>query len=159
MNYIGSKYKLYAFLEETIESTLSHAGSKSLKESVFCDVFAGTGAVGKLFKNKTKQVIANDWEYYSFVLNQNYIGNHAEFADVHCLFEELQSDTSTPIIEGKIYQHYCLGTHGTRQYFSDYNGAKIDAIRQKIELWYRQGKITEAIYYHLLASLLDDGHF
>lgn len=173
MNYIGSKFKLYSFLQSNIESTLQRAKAKTLQDSIFCDLFAGSGAVGKLFKTKTKQIIANDKEYYSFVLNQNYIANHIEIKGIESLFEELQSDILTPPIEGKIYQHYCLGNECfldstrnqnpksnevnsyKRQYFSDYNGAKIDAIRQKIEQWKKENKISSQAYFHLLASLLE----
>ena len=72
MNYIGSKHKLANFLFETIFKTVGN----DLKKKVFCDLFAGTGIVGRTFKRHVKQVIANDVEYYSFVLNRNYIGNH-----------------------------------------------------------------------------------
>ena len=39
------------------------------------DIFAGTGIVGKTFKTSVKKVISNDVEYYSYVLNKNYIEN------------------------------------------------------------------------------------
>ena len=71
MNYIGSKNKLASFIKTTVENTVDG----SLESKVFCDLFAGTGIVGRTFKPFVKQVIANDIEYYSYVLNQNYIGN------------------------------------------------------------------------------------
>lgn len=156
MNYIGSKFKLYSFLQTSIESALQEANAKPLKDSVFCDMFAGTSAVGKLFKNKVKQVISNDKEYYSFVLSKNYIENYQRIEGAESMFQELQSDEATPPIEGKIYQNYCLGKgHAhARQYFSDDNGAKIDAIRVKIEQWRQQG-LGSAAYFHLLTSLLE----
>ena len=40
------------------------------------DIFAGTGIVGRTFKTSVKKVISNDIEYYSYVLNKNYIENH-----------------------------------------------------------------------------------
>lgn len=42
-----------------------------------------------------------------------------------------------------------------RQYFSDYNGAKIDAIRLKIKQWHKEEKISSQAYFHLIASLLE----
>lgn len=42
-----------------------------------------------------------------------------------------------------------------RQYFSDYNGAKIDAIRTKLEQWQKEGRISPLVFFHLLASLLE----
>ena len=76
MNYIGSKFKLSHFFLIFLESTLQKAHTKPLKDSIFCDMFAGTAVVGRLFKAQVKQIISNDKEYYSFVLAQNYIGNH-----------------------------------------------------------------------------------
>lgn len=169
MNYIGSKFKLREFLYSCIDLTLKEDTYKPLKECVFCDLFAGTGAVGRFFKNKVKQIIANDREYYSFVLNQNYITNTNSIDQAEDLFNELNSDEMTPPIEGKIYKNYCLAQERfypstykrhnldfhKRQYFTDYNGAKIDGIISKIQKWKQSNKITINAYYHLLASLLE----
>jgi len=80
MNYIGSKNKLSSFISETVTKVVG----EDLSDKLFCDLFAGTGIVGRNFKTNVKQVIANDVEYYSFVLNRNYIGNYKGFH-----FEEL----------------------------------------------------------------------
>ena len=76
MNYIGSKFKLSSFLEESIKQTLKENNSKHLSENIFCDLFTGTAAVSKTFKNQVNKIIANDKEYYSFILAKNYIGNN-----------------------------------------------------------------------------------
>ncbi len=168
MNYIGSKLSLLEFLEKSIERVVD-------KDSiVFCDLFAGTGAVGAYFKRKGYKVIANDIQYYSFVLNKQYIENHQ-----HLKFEKLSKKipelNNIKILERKnavcdylskikgkkgfIYKNYCLG--GTknqefeRQYFSDENGMKCDAIRMKIEEWKKNKLITNSEYYFLLATLLE----
>lgn len=106
MNYIGSKLKLLPFLQHSIESTLKKHNAKPLQDSVFCDLFAGSGAVGKAFKSKVKQIISNDKEYYSFVLNQNYIANHTPIIRANKLIETLNN---TPLKKGKIFTHYALG--------------------------------------------------
>jgi adenine-specific DNA-methyltransferase len=72
MNYIGSKYRLSSFIKETVCSIVGH----NLSYMILCDLFAGTGIVGRLFKKEVKRVISNDIEYYSYVLNKNYIENH-----------------------------------------------------------------------------------
>lgn len=53
MNYIGSKYSLMDFLTETIVTV---AGTDT--DKIFADLFAGTGVVGKTFKQKGYQVKA-----------------------------------------------------------------------------------------------------
>ncbi len=147
MNYIGSKYKLSKFIKFTIEKIVGE-----MKDKVFCDLFAGTGAIGRAFKTESKKIIANDIEYYSYVLNQNYIGNHEEI-EWSELVDELKALEG---IEGFIYKNYCLGSGSERQYFSDENGKKIDAIRQKIEEWKDAERINENQYYFLLTSLLEN---
>lgn len=45
---------------------------------MFSDLFAGTGTVGRHWKEKGHQVWANDLQYYSYALNRHYIGNHLD---------------------------------------------------------------------------------
>jgi len=148
MNYIGSKLKLSNFIKETVYSVVG----KDLSNLVFCDIFAGTGIVGRNFKEEVKKVISNDFEYYSFVLNRNYIGNHTLINQSKKYIEELNN---TKPLEGFIYNNYCKGGNGERQYFSNSNGKKIDAMRSIIETWKENNKIDNNLYYFLLASLLE----
>jgi adenine-specific DNA-methyltransferase len=149
LNYIGSKLKLSSWLLEEINKTIDG----DLKDKIFCDIFAGTGIVGRTFKEKVKSVISNDMEYYSYVLNKNYIGNHEKMDDKDSLIDELNS---LPLREdGFIYKNYCTGSGSERQYFKDTNGKRIDTIRMKIEEWKSSNRINENMYYFLLASLLE----
>jgi len=149
MNYIGSKHKLANFIKSTICSVVG----EDLSDTVFCDIFAGTGIVGRNFKACVKRVIANDCEYYSYVLNKNYIENHTEIADKQIFIDELNN--LSLIDNGFIFKNYCVGGGTERQYFSDCNGKKIDTIRQKIEKWKSKNKISSNLYFFLLASLLE----
>ena len=150
MNYIGSKLKL---CQEFIPKTIKSVCGDDLSKMVFCDLFAGTGIVGRTFKTLVKKVIANDIEYYSYVINKNYIENHLEIPDKHSYIEKLNN---TKLKEnGFIYKNYCLGGSGERQFFSDYNGMKIDTIRTKIERWHKDNIISKNLYYYLLCSLLE----
>ncbi len=148
MNYIGSKQKLLPFIKNSIYSVAGH----DLSNTVFCDLFAGTGIVGRTFKREVKTIIANDYEFYSYVLNRNYIGN-SQPIDNKKQYLELLSELDP--MEGFVFTHYCKGSKGERQYFSDENGKKIDAIRQQIEIWYTKGEISNDLYFYLLASLIE----
>lgn len=149
MNYIGSKYKLLPFIRNVIDDVVRGY----LNDMVFCDLFAGTGIVGRSFKTQVRKVISNDIEYYSYVLNKNYIWNHQEIDGKDAYLEELNS---LPLIEnGFIYKNYCLGGSGNRMYFSDFNGKKIDAARCQIEKWKESGEITDHLYFFLLCSLIE----
>ena len=148
MNYIGSKYKLLPFIKDTIHGAVG----KDLSNLVFCDLFAGTGMVGRAFKTTVKSVIANDLEYYSYVLNRNYIGNHTPLKNQELYIIKLSNLAPK---EGFIYSNYCNGSGSSRQYFSDKNGKKIDAIRSQIEKWHKTNEISDNLYYFLLASLIE----
>jgi adenine-specific DNA-methyltransferase len=149
MNYIGSKYKLLPF----IHSTVAEIAGNDLSQKVFCDMFAGTATVGRSFKGKVAKVIANDLEYYSYVLAQNYIGNTQPIAHAQELLQELNA---LPLgEEGFIFRNYCQGAGSQRLYFSDHNGKKIDAIRSQIETWKQQKRIDEQTFFFLVASLLE----
>ena len=168
MNYIGSKLLLLNFLEESIDKVVD------TNCDVFCDLFAGTGVVGSCFKKKGYKVIANDIQYYSYVLNRHYIGNYKEL-NFSKLIKEIPELKNIAIkerkdfvcdylsnlkgVKGFIYNNYCLG--GTkhkkepRQYFSDENGIRCDAIRQKIEDWKTHNLISADEYYFLITTLVE----
>ena len=145
MNYIGSKLKLSSFIQDTIEGVVG----TDLKERVFCDIFAGTSIIGRVFKSRVKKVISNDLEYFSYVLSRNYIGNNQEIPNYRNIIELLNNLEPK---EGFIYKNYCMGSGSKRQYFSDKNGKKIDAIREEIN---RYKQANSDIYFFLLASLLE----
>lgn len=148
MNYIGSKNKLSNFIKTTVYAV----AGKNLSEKVFCDLFAGTGIVGRNFKQEVKNVISNDFEYYSYVLNRNYIGNHLQIPDKEIFIDKLNALKPK---KGFIFKNYCKGGNGERQYFSDENGMKIDAIRAQISTWEKNNIINDDLFYFLLASLLE----
>jgi len=147
VNYIGSKYKLSDFISSSVKSIVGD----DLSGKIFCDLFAGTGVVGRNFKKEVKKVISNDMEFYSYVLNKNYIENH-EFLDNEIYIKELNETNGE---EGFIFNEYSENGKANRLYFSEHNGKKIDAIRTKIEFWKTEKKISSALYYFLLASLLE----
>lgn len=165
MNYIGSKYSLLPFLEQVYCSVAD--GS----EKVFCDLFAGTGSVGRLFKRLGLRVIANDLQYYAYVLNKAYIeineppkflklrkkyraavaSNRARSDDP--VIEALAFITNLPGRAGFIARNY--GPDADRLYYTSENARKADAIRQAIERWRKQQVITEQEYFYILCSLLE----
>lgn len=169
MNYIGSKKSLLSFIENSVKQVIEE------KNFTLIDLFAGTGAVGQHFKKLGNKIIANDLQLYSYVLNKNYIENHKPLNFSNLLptlppnNEPILFITPEQVVcnylnnlqgkEGFIFNNYCLGGKTNeifgRQYFSDYNGKKADAIRLKIEDWKNTGFITENEYYFLLASLIE----
>lgn len=58
-------------------------------------------------------------------------------------------------VKSKIFINYAPSGGNERQYFSELNAMKIDAIRSKIEEWKNEDFINEEEYFFLLASLLE----
>ncbi len=147
MHYIGSKEKLLPFLKREI----SHHVEGSLHVKSFCDLFAGSGAVGRGFNEEVLHVSSNDVEYYSYIINHAYLKT-SSLKDYTHQIDELNQLALT---QGLIFKHYALGGGEKRHYFSDENAQKIDAIRQHIELWYHNQSIDKERYYLLLATLIE----
>ena len=147
MNYIGSKYSLLDFLETTIEEV---TGYKEGDNYIFGDLFAGTGIVGQRYKSKGCTVISNDIQYYSYVLNKHYIENIPELDT-----SLLESLNNLSPISGFIYNNYCEGSGSDRNYFTNENGMKCDAIRTHLEKLHKTGEIDDHIYFYYLASLVN----
>ena len=70
MRYLGSKNKLMPFIETVIDEVTKYKRNYSY---IFADLFAGTGIVGKTYREKGCYVISNDIQYYSYVLNKHFI--------------------------------------------------------------------------------------
>jgi adenine-specific DNA-methyltransferase len=148
MNYIGSKNRLSSFIKESIQQTVD----EDLSQMVFCDLFAGTGIVGRTFKPLVKQVISNDLEYYSYVINRHYIGNTTRPDGVNDLIAQLNQLDG---LHGYVTEYYSEKGEAERNYYTIKNAQKIDAIRQKIEEWKNTRQINEAVYYLLLTALIE----
>lgn len=147
MNYIGSKHSLLNFIENTVSNV---SGYKQGDNYVFADLFAGTGVVGRSYKANGCKVIANDIQYYSYVLNKHYIENVPPIDE-----SLLQRLNDLEPISGFIYNNYCEGSGSCRNYFTDENGRKCDAIRSYLTKAHTAGELTDNEYFYYLASLIN----
>ncbi len=147
MNYIGSKYSLMEFLKNTIEDVTGYNNGEG---HTFADLFAGTGIVGSTYKEIGYDIISNDIQYYSYVINKHLIEN-IPVMDAS-IFDYLNSLEG---IEGFIYNNYCAGSGSERNYFTDINGKKCDAIRTALEVMLKKGDIDQSVYFYFLASLIN----
>lgn len=139
---------------EEISDFISEQRIKSEGSLTFCDAFSGTGAVGEYFKDQFR-ITANDNQYYSFVMAQAKLNTpDLKFSrlgiDPFVYFNEDGLEN-----EGYIFQQYSYGGSAGRMYFSQENGKRIDFIRQKIEKWFSEDKLSESEYYYLIASLIE----
>lgn len=147
MNYIGSKYSLMEFLKNTIEDVTGYHNGEG---HIFADLFAGTGIVGSTYKEMGYNVISNDIQYYSYVINKHLIENIPVMDD--SILDYLNSLEG---IEGFIYNNFCAGSGSERNYFTDINGQKCDAIRTELEVMLEKGDIDQSVYFYFLGSLIN----
>ena len=146
MNYIGSKKSLTNFIYENITNTVKPKHNNL----IFADLFAGTGSIGSYFRSNGYYVISNDIQYYSYILNKHNIENTSNKN-----FDLLLHLNSLKGVEGFIYNNYSKGSGSGRNYFTDENSKKCDAIRIELERLYRDNLIDSSTYYLYLASLLN----
>jgi adenine-specific DNA-methyltransferase len=167
MRYIGNKENLLEKIHQVMQS-------KNIQGNSFFDFFSGTTSVGRFFKKLDYQIFSSDLMYFSFVLQKAYISNNIELNFENILNKiNFQSNLlfASPLqnvieylnqiepIEGFIFKNYTpSGTSKLeipRMYYSDENGKRIDAIRQKIEIWKIKNLINENEYLFLLACLIE----
>ncbi len=147
MNYIGSKYSLLDFLHATIADVTGLGDNKNF---IFADLFAGTGVGGAHYRSRGNRIISNDIQYYSHVINKHLVENTQNIRQD--LFEYFNSLTG---IDGFVFKNYCAGSGSGRNYFTDHNGRKCDAIRTELERMYNVGEIDKNTYFYYLGSLIN----
>ena len=168
MRYIGSKSNLLSHIEGIVDNL-------GVKEGIFCDLFAGTACVAAHFKRGGFQIISNDLLELSYAFQRALIANNEEpeFVGIVETLGDVPNDSPPPNLspyhkvvawlnclpgkKGFIFHNYCPSGSNEygRQYLSDSNGQKIDAIRQQIRQWHDAGEITENEFYLLLLPLLE----
>jgi adenine-specific DNA-methyltransferase len=158
--YIGNKRRLVPLIEQAIQKTGVNSG-------VFFDVFAGSGVVSRLAKVLGYQVISNDWEPYSYTINHAYIKQNRPpaFRKLGGMQKALDILNNLKPVKGYIATHYCPKNDENpepdkeRMFYTQENGRRIDAIREKIEKWSRDKTINENEKRILLAPLIFQGAY
>lgn len=144
--YIGNKRRLLPLIIKAIREVETYGSVKIQRSGLFIDCFAGTGVVSRLAKSLGFSVIANDWEYYSYIINTVFV----EYgADTLRVFDEdggiekvINELNELDIYCGRnayISENYCPGSdispdpNRERMFFTRQNGIIIDNIRAAIE--------------------------
>jgi adenine-specific DNA-methyltransferase len=171
IRFIGHKKRLLPGILDVIDNTVDDDVTH------IADLFAGTGAVSAGLKSKGYHVIANDILTHCCVLTRAQLLNSQppSFDKLLDSYPEITEVTNTFVVqtdyshvlsylnsldgtEGFFYKHYAPG--GTqsrdepRQYFTDENAQRIDAIRATIKQWNNDGLLSEAEHSLLLYDLI-----
>lgn len=163
VRYIGNKQKLWPFIGAALDALGIREGQGAGGHA--CDPFAGTAAVSRLLKARGFAVTCGDLMQYSFVLQRATVECDAwpAFAGLKDLLEDAQASPGAVLRHlnhqaprrGAVYRQFSPAGPQRRRYFTRRNAARIDAIRETILRWSRQGRCTEDERYILLASLLE----
>ena len=148
MRYIGNKTRLLPFILRTLKRSRIGVGSVH-------DAFAGTASVSRALKAKGWRVESSDLLMSSYVFQRAYVVADRGDPLLDDMAGELVSLTPH---EGFISRHFSP-TGGVeskgRMYFTPENAGRIDAAREELERWRRDGKIGEDSYYLLLAAIIE----
>lgn len=158
MRFIGSKVRLLNNIHEVIEQ-------KAPGAKTFCDVFSGTAAVGRHFK-QWYEVYSNDLLYFSYCLQKATIENDSipEFLGLIEVLDGINPieylnhmpiDKMEKLEKERRFFQNSYSPKGGRMYLTDQNALRIDYARNMIEQWKEQKYITETEFYYLVACLVE----
>lgn len=168
MRYLGNKESLLHFIDQVL--AMHGAESTRTQPLCVCDPFTGTTAVARHLKRLDWRVISGDMMTYSYAFQHTYVGiNESPAFEGLLKSDALHEDIrfSVPLhrtiahlnnlrgVEGFFYKTYSPGGAYGRQFFTEANGLRIDAIRQAIKAWADNGLLTEVERYVLLAALIE----
>lgn len=122
IKYIGSKRALLGHVTGAVASVLPQGG-------LVCDLFSGTARVGHALKKQGFRVWSNDYNAYAHMLATAYVQADRQrwIERTEAVLTELRAVQPEA---GWFTQAFC---HDARFFHPD-NGARIDAIRNRIEL-------------------------
>ena len=138
--YLGSKYKLLDFIDETIKNNCGEYNS------VF-DVFGGTGVVSNYFSEKGKKIYINDILKSNYCIYRAFLGNE-KFSEnkIKKIIDEYNKISD--LEENYFSKNY------KNTYFSENDCKKIGYIREDINKKFENKEINKREKYILIASLL-----
>lgn len=139
--YLGNKYKLLGFIDETIQAHCPGIGS-------LFDVFAGTGVVAYHFMERMR-VVTND------ILYSNYLTHIAFMSDLPVRGETVAREVElyNSLEPGELEDNYMSENFGNT-YFSYDDCKKIGFIRERIQRLYESDAINERERAVLITILL-----
>jgi len=168
--YIGNKRSLQPLLYQVfskIGNCGRGSGRSATQPAVFLDPFAGSGSVARLARYLGFRVLANDWEYYAFVLNYAHLcigsseakglfrsrgGPQALLAELNALPPPLEADRYISRYYAPVSTE-AADYHMERLFYTRENALIIDGVRSRLEKMYPGTEDTQEKLL-LLAALL-----
>lgn len=151
LNYIGSKYQLLEWLDNSIKE---RTGYKTYENKVIADLFGGTGVVSYHFRKNKASVISNDAELYSSIITEAFtISTYTDKCKdaLETLQREIK-EKKYATTAGFVTINYSPYETCKRMFFTVENAKCIDYTRQRIEEM--REYMSDDEYKFILASLI-----
>ncbi len=158
MRFIGCKSLLLKNIHDVINKHVTEA-------STFCDIFSGTGTVGRYFK-QFYEVYSNDLLFFSYIIQKATIEldfqptflklkDKLGIIDPIDYFNSLDdSELEKLSVSNRFFQNNYAPT-GQRMYINDRNALRIDFARNTVEKWFKENLIDEMEYSYLVACIVE----
>ena len=137
ITYLGNKRRLLEHIEKEI---LLIAEKLNCQKLVCTDLFSGSGIVARMLKKYSSNLIVNDLENYSAVINGCYLINKKDFPvqEYSALKSKIEGLCSIEKIPGIISQNYAPQNDkdiqkGERVFYTRQNALLIDTYRKLID--------------------------
>ncbi|MBD3836662.1 DNA adenine methylase [Brevundimonas sp.] len=140
IKYIGSKRALLGHVTGAVAGLLPAGGR-------VCDLFSGTARVGHALKRQGFQVWSNDHNAYAHTLATAYVQADRErwLAPAEAVLAELREVRP---VAGWFTQAFCEDA----RYFHPDNGARIDAMRERIETLSLEPELKAVVLVSLMEA-------
>ena len=137
ITYIGNKRSLIGDIETEVDAISKKLGKEKL---VCADLFSGSGIVARMFKKHSSNLIVNDLENYSSLINSCYLINKSDYPEKECsqLRKEILESCQKEKLPGIITQNYAPKDDdniqaGERVFYTHENALLIDTYRSLID--------------------------
>ena len=177
MRWLGNKTAL-------LDEILSVARSAGYRGGTVCDLFAGSGSVGRFFRSQGSRVISTDLMSCSLVFQKAYLETieAPTFSGIEDLWGGLEPldlsrlsvldegqrsewipflqlanylENHLPPQQGFLFRQFSPEGDAGRIYLTGENAARVDAILEAIRNWRVSGVVTDQEVWILLASCID----
>lgn len=177
MRWLGNKVRL-------LEEILLAAERAGFSGGTVCDLFAGSGTVGRFFRSRGYRVISTDLMHCSLAFQKVFLECDGPplFEGVRSIWQNLEPvgvdriqnaepsdpDAWEPFLkvvrfledelsprEGLLFRQFSPQGPAGRGYLTPENACRLDAVIDVIRDWRRQGKIEEIELWLLISCIID----
>lgn len=143
VSYLGCKSALLPYIHRILDPLCDK------HNTLFGDLFAGSGSVARSFIGSVKTIVASDLELYSYILNKALL--QCVISNRLLKIIDLLNGKHLPLRQGLMYKNF--SPYCNRMFFTVDNATRIDSIRIAISKMFCTHMINYKEFIFLLASL------